>query len=39
MTQKEENRAVMGESCYGPCVVFKDDAMATRWGRMGGSQT
>jgi len=26
-----------GESCYGPCVVFKDEAVATPWGRMRGA--
>jgi hypothetical protein len=31
-TQKEEKRAVMGESCYAPCVVFKEEAEATPLG-------
>jgi hypothetical protein len=31
-TQNEENRAVMGESCYGPCVLFKNEAAATPLG-------
>ena len=36
--QKEENRAVMSQSCCGPCVVLKDEAGATPGGRMRGRQ-
>ena len=38
--QKEENWAVMGRSCHGPCVIFKDEAVATPLGAYeGGSRT
>jgi hypothetical protein len=36
-TQKEENRAVMAWSCYGPCVVLKDEAVAIPWGEYEGA--
>jgi hypothetical protein len=27
---------LMRRSCYGPCVVFKDEALAPRWGAYEG---
>ena len=35
-TRNGEKRAVMGGSCYGRCVVFRNEAVATPWEAYGG---